>query len=258
MSNPTCGGPTTSRSPIIRSNASTPSTAFYQGDVGGVIDVGAGDGRVLHHLLRRRDRLEAVAAERSLTALSHVNGPQRVQSSIDRLPLRIAPLMRSSAAKCSSTFPTRCSGPVSWSWAGSPHDTSCSPCRTVRSGVEPTSTVRPAAAGTTASDTCGRSGGGTSTGSSGFSLASVVETGPRQPIYQGLSNPHGAPGLLPVLGSPTCPQCEAVYLPHRQGPGQGHPGGDGRGRRSTRTEAHGAQAAAALLALPRFTRHDVS
>lgn len=55
-------------------------------DVSLVADVGAGDGRVLHHLAERRPGLVPVAVERSRTALGHVRA-LRVQASGEALPL---------------------------------------------------------------------------------------------------------------------------------------------------------------------------
>lgn len=59
--------------------------ALLPTDIRVVVDVGAGDGRVLHHLSERRPGLVPVAAERSRTALGHVVG-HRVQASGDALP----------------------------------------------------------------------------------------------------------------------------------------------------------------------------
>lgn len=59
--------------------------ALLPSEVTTVIDVGAGDGRVLHHLSERRPALVPIAAERSRTALNHVQG-RRVQASGDALP----------------------------------------------------------------------------------------------------------------------------------------------------------------------------
>jgi SAM-dependent methyltransferase len=181
--------------------------------VGGVVDVGAGDGRVLHHLMESAPPPGwTIAADRSRAALRHARSPA-VQASGDALPFAdrsipaviccevlehlprevfehtLAELQRVTRDVIVVTVPNRehrqraevrC------------HECGCAynPDRHLRSfEPEQLPALFPA-----------------------FRLDAVVETGPRQPVY-----PRAARvglerlGLLVRPGSPTCPQCGAPY-----------------------------------------------
>ena len=202
-------------SPISSASASRPSTGSLPDGGDSVLDVGAGDGRVLHHLLDRRSDLTAVAADRWLTALLTSTAHSRVQCSVEACRCATGS-RRGAPARCWSTCPTRCSSPPWPSSHGSrPPDRAHRPQSRVRRRAD--ITCEHAVAATTASDTSGRSGKRTSTSSYRASHSIPwSRRGLTSRSTHEFSGPAWSTWGCPVLGSPTCPQCEAVYLPGRQ------------------------------------------
>jgi SAM-dependent methyltransferase len=177
-----------------------------------VVDVGAGDGRVANHLASRRPDLRIVAMERSRQALRHVDFPA-AQASIDALPL--APRSFDAALCCEvlehlpidvfdaarSELEAVADSSIIITVPNREHrnraEVRCHECgcrynpdRHLRS-FTPDELTRLF---------------------NGFDLDEVIETGPRQPVY-----PRWARvalervGVLTRPGSPSCPQCGAVY-----------------------------------------------
>jgi SAM-dependent methyltransferase len=185
-------------------------------DTASVVDVGAGDGRVLHHLRGKRQLSPfAVAAERSFSALSHATGSSRLQASIDALPMRDRSV---DAALCCEVL-EHLPPPVyelalrELARVADRHVVITVPNREVRRRSDLTC------------PSCGcRYNRGRHLRSftpvdlidllPGFRLSDTKETGPRQPMYpRVLRTSLERLGILPILGSPTCPQCGMGYMP---------------------------------------------
>jgi SAM-dependent methyltransferase len=189
-------------------------------DVASVVDVGAGDGRMLVHLARTRPELRVTALERSRSALAHVSGVPRIQGSIDQLPF---PAGAFDAAICCEVLehlppPTLEAARTELARIAARYvvvtvpnrerrhraDVVCSACgcrynrdRHLRSFSEADlMTLLP-----------------------GFELAECVALGPRPPVYpRAVRTKLETLGLLPIPGSPTCPQCGEPHRPQRSSP----------------------------------------
>jgi SAM-dependent methyltransferase len=179
-----------------------------------VLDVGAGDGRVLRHLRQRRgSSITAIAAERSFTALTHVDGAGRVQASIEALPIRdgaadaalccevlehlpepvfrhaLLELARVAGSYVVITVPNR--------EVRRRSDVTCHACGCRYNRARHLRSFDPRALDGLVP---------------GFRLVETVETGPRQPVYPTFARTLlERYGLLPILGAPACPQCGAAH-----------------------------------------------
>lgn len=196
-----------------------------------VIDVGAGDGRVLKHL--QRPGLRPVALDRSRTALRRWDGVA-VQAEIHRLPLAdrsvdavlccevlehlppavfdaaLAELARVAVTALVVTVPNREDrrrNAITCEECGCRYN----PDRHLRS-FSPSNLV----------DLF-----------DGFRVAEVLEVGPRQILYpRGLRSWFERSGMLTRPGSPTCPQCGVLYAASSAARGGQTASGDGMVRRS--------------------------
>jgi hypothetical protein len=183
-------------------------------EVRSIVDVGAGDGRVLHHLRTSRGSgVTSIAAERSLEALGHVDGPIPVQASIDALPLRdrAAELVLCCEVLEHLPGPTFRAGLAELGRIADRYILITVPNREVRARAD------------VVCNECGcrynrerhlRSFGaeGLRDLLPGFELSVTSATGPHQPVYpRVLRVQMERMGLLPILGSPSCPQCGNAY-----------------------------------------------
>jgi SAM-dependent methyltransferase len=177
-----------------------------------ILDVGAGDGLVLHHLLDARPGLVGFAAERSWTAISLVRAPS-VLSSGDGLPLRsrgcdavvccevlehlpppVYDATRSELARVADRYVV-VTVPNNENRARSSVDCPSCGCRYnrhrhLRSFTRDTlATLVP-----------------------GFALTRVTVAGPRPPVYpRALRSVLERRRLLSTSGDPVCPQCGTRY-----------------------------------------------
>jgi hypothetical protein len=193
-----------------------------------IVDVGAGDGRVLHHLSTvRGPGLLTTAVERSFAGLEHVGGALRVQGSIDAVPIARRAAHTVLCCEVLEHLPNEV-------YRRGIKELARIADRSIVITV-PNNEVRRRADVTCASCGCRynrerhlRSFGiGDLDGLvPGFDLSKVIEAGPRQPLYpRFLRVQMERVGLLPVLGSPSCPQCGETYLAGR---GDDRHGGGGR------------------------------
>lgn len=180
--------------------------------VDSVLDVGAGDGRVLHRLLERRPGLVAVAAERSATALGHVRAG-RVQCSGEALPFADASVDAVLSCEVLEHLPPDVYDAVRVELG-----------RVARHAVlisVPNQERRRAADVTCPACGCRyhrerhlRSFHPRDLPDllPGCELVAWREAGPHQPVYPRVARlALERAGLLEVLGSPSCPQCGTAW-----------------------------------------------
>jgi hypothetical protein len=178
-----------------------------------LVDVGAGDGRLLRYLAAAGITSELVAAERSRAALASVTHGTGIQASIDRLPFAAASVPVAMCCEVLEHLPPDVFDVARHELARvvrdivivtvpnrekrSRSDVTCHVCgcrynpdRHLRSfSADQLSTLLP-----------------------GFTVDRVMETGPRQPVYPRLARVLlERAGLLQRPGSPSCPQCGAAY-----------------------------------------------
>jgi len=206
-----------------------------------LVDVGAGDGRLLDDLRRHGFTGRTVAAERSRTAVGLVDADAgRVQASIEALPFAdralpvvvccevlehlppaIYPAARAELARVASdhvivTVPNlekRSRADITCDACGCRYN----PDRHLRSfSRHDLADLLP-----------------------GFEVDAVIETGPHQPVYPRwarllLERAH----VLTRPGSPTCPQCGAPYPHASNGAGPPRSPADGAGQPSRRRKGY--------------------
>lgn len=181
---------------------------------GCLVDVGAGDGRLIDHLAAHGYEGRTVAAERSMAALQFAGGAtQRAQASIDALPFRDASFPVVVCCEVLEHLPPDVYARARRELA-----------RIARDHVIVTVPNRERRA--RADITCASCGCRYNPDRHlrsfarqdldalvpGFDVTDVLETGPRQPVY-----PRWArlalerAKVLTRPGSPTCPQCGARY-----------------------------------------------
>ncbi|WP_208027895.1 class I SAM-dependent methyltransferase [Rhabdothermincola sediminis] len=213
--------------------------SLVPGDARTVVELGAGDGRVLHHLSTVRPNLTSIAVERSLAALGHVERPG-VRASIDAIPVRSRSVDVALCCEVLEHLP----GPIfdsarrelariagDWIVVTVPNrenraraDIRCEACGCRYNADRHLRSFAPDDLATLFD---------------GFEVDEIIETGPHQPVY-----PRWARlalerrGLLVRPGSPSCPQCGAVYpyavANHEIGPCEHGPGSPSLGARSYR------------------------
>lgn len=186
--------------------------ALLPADTRTVLDVGAGDGRVLHHLSAARPDLVAVAAERSVAALAHARS-LRVQAGVDSLPFADRSV---DAVLCCEVLehlpsPVFCASRAELARVADRHvlitvpnrerlragDVICPSCRCRFQRERHLRSFRP-------DDLPGLL--------PGWRLATFAEAGPHQPRYPRVARQALERfGVLHPPGSPMCPQCGAPY-----------------------------------------------
>jgi SAM-dependent methyltransferase len=182
------------------------------GDVRLVADVGAGDGRVLHHLAGSRPELVPVALERSRTALGHV-GTLRVQASGEARPLADRSVDAVLSCEVLEHLPTAV-------YRATLHELARVTGRYVLITVP--NQERRAAADVVCPDCGCRFNRERHLRSfhprdlpdllPGCDLVELRQAGPRQPVYPRLARQVlERAGVLTPPGSPSCPQCGARY-----------------------------------------------